>query len=468
MSEIIMPRAIDAERAVVGAMLIEPESYAKVMSILCEDDFYDVRHKAIFKAISSLIIDDKAVDIITVKTEIEKQNLLPNENIPFLVASISSEVVSSAHIVNHALIVSEVAKKRRTIEVAERTKKEVLSGKDIGDVLEELGYSVEDLAKVGVSSKFEHINTYITEAFEEIQAASKNPEGISGIPCGFEDLDRVTAGFQKSDLIIIGGRPAMGKTALLMSMVYNMSVKNRTKTGVFSLEMSGTQLTKRLISLTSEVEGSRLRSGQMSPHEFQSLDASIATIYDSPIYIDDTAEITLLGIKARAKEMVEHHGVEVIFIDYIQLVSSKSRGSRQEEVAVISRGLKAMAKDLNIPVIVLSQVSRKVADREGPLGKRPQLSDLRESGAIEQDADMVMFVHRPEYYKIEQDEQGRDLRGIAEIIIAKHRNGDTGDIRLRFRRELAKFENIYDTIPMPDSINAPTYTTSQGNDNLPF
>ncbi|MGL5261619.1 MAG: replicative DNA helicase, partial [Bacteroides sp.] len=365
MNEIVMPTALDAERAVIGAMLIEPEAYAKVMNILNEGDFYDAKNRAIFKAISNLALSDQDVDIITVKTAIEKDDLLPGENIPFLVASISSEVVSSAHIVTHAMIVSEVAKKRRTIEVAERTKKDVLSGKDIGDVLEELGYTVEDLAKVGVTSNFEHINTYISEAFQEIQAASKNPDGISGVPCGFEDLDRVTAGFQKSDLIIIGGRPAMGKTALLMSMVYNMSVRNNIKTGVFSLEMSGTQLTKRLISLASEVEGSKLRSGQLSPHEFQSLDASIASIYDSPVYIDDTAEITLLGIKSRAKEMVEQHGVEVVFIDYIQLVNSKGRGNRQEEVAVVSRGLKAMAKELDIPVVVLSQVSRKVADRDG-------------------------------------------------------------------------------------------------------
>ena len=463
-----MPTALDAERAVIGAMLIEPEAYAKVMNILTEDDFYDQKNRAIFIAVRNLVMVDDPVDIITVKKEIEENKLLEGVNVAFLVTSISSEVISSAHIVNHALIVSEMAKKRRTIEVAEAAKKEVLSGKDIGDILQELGYKIEDLARVGVDSQFEHINTYITEAFEEIQAASKSEDGISGIPCGFEDLDRVTSGFQKSDLIILGGRPAMGKTAMLMSMVYNMSVKRQTKTGVFSLEMSGTQLTKRLISLVSEISGEKLRSGQMSPHEYQSLDTSIASIFDSPIYIDDTANINVMSLKSKAKEMVEKHGVEVILIDYIQLVTASVKGNRQEEVSLVSRSLKAIAKELNVPVIALSQVSRKTTDREGIVGKRPQLSDLRESGSIEQDADIVMFIHRPEYYKIMQDEQGNDLRGMAEIIIAKHRNGATGDVRLRFRKELAKFEDLNESIPMPTSMDIPADVVASIKEDLPF
>ena len=290
-------------------------------------------------------------------------------------------------------------------------------------------------------------------AYEMLQKAAARTDGLSGLSSGFHQLDKMTSGWQNSDLIIIAARPAMGKTAFVLSMAKNMAVTNKVPVALFSLEMSNVQLVNRLIVNVCEIPGEKIKSGQLAPYEWGQLDYKIKELYDAPLYVDDTPSLSVFELRTKARRLVREHGVKIIIIDYLQLMnaSGMSFGSRQEEVSTISRSLKGLAKELNIPIVALSQLNRGVESREGIDGKRPQLSDLRESGAIEQDADMVCFIHRPEYYKIYTDEKGNDLHGMAEIIIAKHRNGAVGDVLLRFRAEYARFQNPDDDmiVPMP-------------------
>ena len=304
-------------------------------------------------------------------------------------------------------------------------------------------------------------------AYEMLQKAAARTDGLSGLSSGFHQLDKMTSGWQNSDLIIIAARPAMGKTAFVLSMAKNMAVNNKVPVALFSLEMSNVQLVNRLIVNVCEIPGEKIKSGQLAPYEWGQLDYKIKELYDAPLYVDDTPSLSVFELRTKARRLVREHDVKVIIIDYLQLMnaSGMSYGSRQEEVSTISRSLKGLAKELNIPIIALSQLNRGVENREGIDGKRPQLSDLRESGAIEQDADMVCFIHRPEYYKIYQDEKGNDLHGMAEIIIAKHRNGAVGDVLLRFRAEFARFQNPDDDliVPMPGEENASPVLRSKMN-----
>ena len=268
-------------------------------------------------------------------------------------------------------------------------------------------------------------------------------DGMSGLASGYHDLDSITAGWQNSDLVIIAARPAMGKTAFVLSMAKNMAIDMRVPVAVFSLEMSNVQLMNRLISNVCEIDSKKIKSGQLEPYEWQQLDTRMNRMMDAPLYLDDTPSLSVFELRTKARRLVREHDVKIIIIDYLQLMNASGMGfgNRQEEVSTISRSLKGLAKELNIPIIALSQLNRDTEKREGLEGKKPQLSDLRESGAIEQDADMVCFIHRPEYYKIYQDERGNDLHGMAQIIIAKHRNGAIGDVLLRFKAEYTRFMN---------------------------
>ena len=306
------------------------------------------------------------------------------------------------------------------------------------------------------------IDPVITEAFERMRKASKNEGSISGIPSGFTDLDKITSGWQKSDLIIIAARPAMGKTAFVLSMAKNIAVNFRRPVAMFSLEMSNVQLVNRLIMNVCEIEGDKIKNGKMSQQEWQRIEAKINDLKGAPVYVDDTPALSVFELRSKARKLVREHHVELIIIDYLQLMNAQGMnfGSREQEVSIISRNLKALAKELDIPIIALSQLNRGVEARTGIEGKTPQLSDLRESGAIEQDADMVCFIHRPEYYHLYSDEKtGKDLRGLGQIIVAKHRNGATDSIWLRFRKQFAKFQNEneqfdpteYDNTPLPEA-----------------
>jgi replicative DNA helicase len=301
-----------------------------------------------------------------------------------------------------------------------------------------------EISQQNLKKDYTQINPVVAEAYTLIQKAAARTDGLSGLESGFHELDRITSGWQNSDLIIIAARPAMGKTAFVLSMAKNIAVNYQNPVAVFSLEMSNVQLVNRLISNVCEIESGKIKSGQLADHEWQQLDYKLRDLQDAPLYVDDTPSLSVFELRTKARRLVREHGVKVIIIDYLQLMnaSGMSYGNRQEEVSTISRSLKGLAKELNIPIIALSQLNRGVENREGEEGKRPQLSDLRESGAIEQDADMVCFIHRPEYYKIYQSADGVDLRGLAEIIIAKHRNGAIGDVRLRFNGELTRFQNL--------------------------
>ena len=315
---------------------------------------------------------------------------------------------------------------------------------DIDDLMQEAEAGIFEITQRSQKRSVTQVDSVIEEAFARMEKAAKNTGNISGIPSGFHALDKITSGWQTPDLIIIAARPAMGKTAFVLSMAKNIAVDRGIPTAIFSLEMSNVQLVNRLIMNVCELEGDKIKTGKMSKEDKLRLNTKINIMKGKPLYMDDTPSLSIYELRSKARKLVNEHGVKLIIIDYLQLMNAQgsSFGSREQEVSIISRGLKGLAKELDIPIIALSQLNRGVEARTGIEGKTPQLSDLRESGAIEQDADMVCFIHRPEYYRIFNDEKsGKDLRGLAQIIVAKHRNGATDSIWLRFRGKYAKFQN---------------------------
>ena len=327
---------------------------------------------------------------------------------------------------------------------------------DVEELMQEAEGALFELSQKNMRQDFTQIDPVIKQAIDILQKASANSSGMTGVPTGYTKLDEITSGWQPSDLIIIAGRPAMGKTSFALSLAKNIAIDAQVPIGFFSLEMNNVQLVNRLISNVCEIVGSKILNGQLTPDEWDRLDKRLRHLQGAQVYIDDTPGLSVFELRTKARRLVREKNVGVIMIDYLQLMNANGMkfGSRQEEVSTISRSLKGLAKELNIPIIALSQLSRNVENREGIEGKRPQLSDLRESGAIEQDADMVLFVHRPEYYHIYEDEKGNDLHGMAQIIIAKHRKGATGDVLLTFRGQYTRFENpgqySISAPPMPD------------------
>lgn len=451
----LQPQALELEEAVIGACLIEKDAFGLVSDILKPASFYDSKHQAIFAAIQSLASENKPVDILTVTEQLRRAGDLDNVGGPFYVAELSRKVFSSAHIEFHAHIIAQKALARELITYTSNIQKLAFDeSQDIAELMQMAEGRLFELSKTNMKKDFTQINPVINEAYELLQKAAARTDGLSGLSSGFEALDAMTSGWQNSDLVIIAARPAMGKTAFVLSMAKNMAITNKVPVAMFSLEMSNVQLVNRLIVNVCEIPGEKIKSGQLAPYEWGQLDYKIREMFDAPLYIDDTPSLSVFELRTKARRLVRDYGVKIIIIDYLQLMnaSGMSYNSRQEEVSTISRSLKGLAKELNIPIIALSQLNRSVEQRVGtadnPDSKRPQLSDLRESGAIEQDADMVCFIHRPEYYKIYKDQHGNDLKGLAEIIIAKHRNGAVGDVRLRFRAEYARFANINeDAIP---------------------
>ena len=450
----LQPQAIELEEAVLGALMIESDAYSLVSDILKPESFYEHRHQLLYKAITTLALQQKPVDILTVTEQLRSTGDLEEAGGPFYITQLSGKVASSAHIEYHARIIAQKYLARALI-----TYTSTIQGKafdetyDVDDLMQEAEGKLFEISQQNMKKDYTQINPVIEEAYALLQKAAARTDGLSGLESGFRGLDKMTSGWQNSDLIIIAARPAMGKTAFVLSMARNIAVNNRVPVAMFSLEMSNVQLVNRLIVNVCEIPGEKIKSGQLAPYEWGQLDYKLKDLIDAPLYVDDTPSLSVFELRTKARRLVREHGVKIIIIDYLQLMnaSGMSYGSRQEEVSTISRSLKGLAKELNIPIIALSQLNRGVEQREGNEGKRPQLSDLRESGAIEQDADMVCFIHRPEYYKIYQDEKGRDLRGMAEIIIATHRNGAVGDVLLRFRGEFARFQNPDDEtlVPMP-------------------
>lgn len=436
------PQARELEEAVLGALMLEKDAFSIVSDILQTESFYEDTHQAIFGAIHNLAMQQKPVDVLTVVEELKRRGELEQVGGAVYVAELTDKVASAAHVEYHSRIISQKYLARQLItfssDVVNQAFDEMV---DIDDLMQETESRLFEISQRNVKKDVIQINPVIKEALANLEIAANREDGLSGLPSGFKKLDEFTSGWQKSDLVIIAARPAMGKTALVLSMTKNMAVNYKLPIGVFSLEMSNVQLVNRLIVNVCQIEGEKIKSGRLDDHEWERLDSKIKELYDAPIYVDDTPSLSIFELRTKARRLVREHGVQMLIIDYLQLMnaSGMNYGSREQEVSMISRSLKGLAKELNIPIIALSQLNRGVESRQGE-GKRPQLSDLRESGAIEQDADIVCFIHRPEYYKITEDEHG-STAGLAEIVISKHRNGPTGIVRMRFENEFALFKD---------------------------
>lgn len=440
----VQPQALDFERAVLGALLIDKDAYAVVCEMLYPESFYEPRHQLIYAAIRDLSIEERPVDVLTVTEQLSKSGNLADAGGPAYIAEISSRVASSAHVDYYARVVAQKSLARLLIQFAGDVETKAFDETiDVDELMQHAEGALFELSQKNMKKDYTQIDPVIKNAIDVITKAYNNKGELTGVPSGYYRLDEITSGWQASDLIIIAGRPAMGKTSFALSMAKNIAADYRQPIAFFSLEMSNVQLVNRLISNACEIEGSKILNGQLQPDEWERLDRRVNDLMGAPLFVDDTPGLSVFELRTKARRLVREHGVKIIMIDYLQLMNANGMrfSSRQEEVSTISRSLKGLAKELDIPILALSQLNRSVESREGPEGKRPQLSDLRESGAIEQDADMVIFVHRPEYYHIYDDGKGHDLHGMAQIIIAKHRKGKTDDVLLTFRGEYTRFEN---------------------------
>ncbi len=436
----IQPQATDVEEVVLGAVMLEKGAEMAVLDILKPESFYTEPHQKIFAAIVSLSERHEPIDMMTVTEELRKKNQLEEVGGAYYVSQLTSRVASAAHLEFHARIIAQKFIQRELIRITSDIQNKAFDlGTDVDDLLDFSERELFNLAYGNIKKETAKIDTVISEAINQIEEAAKREDGLSGVPCGYTRLDRVTSGWQPSDLVIVAARPSMGKTAFVLSMARNIAVEHKRPVGFFSLEMSSVQLVNRLIVGETELSSEKIKTGKLQDYEWEQLEYKIKNLAEAPIFIDDTPAISLFELRAKCRRLVMQHKVELIILDYLQLMSSTgdNYGSREQAVSNISRGLKSIAKELDIPIIALSQLNRSVEMRSGD--KRPQLSDLRESGAIEQDADIVCFIHRPEKFGILEDEEGMSTKGRAEIIIAKHRNGAVCDVHLKFIDHMAKF-----------------------------
>lgn len=439
------PQAVEIEEAVLGALMLERDALTNVIEILKPQSFYKDSNKTIFEAIVQLFNNSEPVDIKTVVHQLRKNGQLELVGGAYYVSELTTKVNSAANIEYHARIIAEQSIKRELIRISSEIQSDAYEDTmDVFKLLDKAEQSLFDISESHIRKNYDKMSSLLHQAIEEIEKKKDRKDGLTGVPSGFTALDRVTSGWQPSDLIIIAARPGMGKTAFVVSAMRNAAVDHKKPVAIFSLEMSSIQLVNRLISSEAELESDKIKRGDMADYEWEQLLHKTSRLSDAPIFIDDTPALSILELRAKSRRLVAQHGVSLIIIDYLQLMSGDASknggGNREQEIASISRALKGIAKELNIPVIALSQLSRAVETRGGD--KRPQLSDLRESGSIEQDADMVMFLYRPEYYGMTQDENGMPLNGVGEVIIAKHRNGKLEDVRLKFIGKFTKFEDL--------------------------
>ncbi|TVR38494.1 MAG: replicative DNA helicase [Cryomorphaceae bacterium] len=442
----LQPQAVELEEAVLGAMMLEKNAVNDAIEILSAESFYREAHQKIFTAIKELFADTEPIDILTVTNRLRKNAHLDDVGGPYYISQLTNKVASAANIQFHARIIAQKYILRELIRISTDIVREAFDDTtDVFDLLDKAEQSLYKVAEGNIRKDVSKMQNLMAEAIKQIEEAGKKDGGLSGVPTGFTNLDRLTGGWQRSDLIIMAGRPGMGKTAFVLSMARNVAVEFERPVAVFSLEMSSLQLVNRLIASESEISAEKLRKGTLQEHEYHQLHSRINRLSEAPLFIDDTPALSVFELRAKCRRLKAQHGIELIIIDYLQLMtaggdSSKNGGNREQEISTISRSLKGLAKELDVPIIALSQLNRSVETRGGD--KRPQLSDLRESGAIEQDADLVTFVYRPEYYNITQDENGESTLGIGEIIVAKHRNGGLDNVKLRFIGHLAKFDNL--------------------------
>lgn len=436
----VPPQAVEVEMAVLGAMMLEKGALAKAIEILDENTFYKPAHQRIFAAMIALFERSEPVDLITLIEELRRRGELEKVGSELYITELTTKVTSAANMEYHAHIVLEKALMRQLIiSSSEMIGRAYNETEDALDLLDEAEQKIFQISEQRMKKSFVSMNTAVHSTMEMLESIHGKHSGVTGVPAGFPELDNLTGGFQKSDLIIVAGRPSQGKTAFVLSLARNASVIHDVPIGFFSLEMSSQQLVLRLICAEARVDAHSVRTGRLPEDEWRKLSTSVGKLYKAKIFIDDTPALTVLEVRAKARRLKAEHNVGLIVVDYLQLMQGpKNVNSREQEISTISRSLKALAKELDIPVIALSQLNRAVEARND---KRPMLADLRESGAIEQDADVVMFVHRPEMYGI-NEEDGVSTEGQAEIIIGKQRNGPTGSARLAFIKQYARFEKL--------------------------
>lgn len=440
------PQAIDMEEAVLAAMMIDKKGIDAVIDILHPDAFYREQHQAIYAAIYKLFQNSEPTDLLTVSNQLKKDGKLNFVGGDFYLISLTQKVSSSAHIEFHARIILQKYIQRQLITISSDIIESAYDETaDVFDLLDMAESKFFEVTQGNLKKSSEKSDSLVRQALKKIEEIGSR-EGMSGLPTGFTKLDQLTSGWQPSDLIIIAARPGMGKTAFVISMAKNMAIDFQNAVAVFSLEMSSVQLITRMISSETGLSSEKLRRGNLEPHEWEQLNVKVKNLSEAPIFIDDTPSLSIFDLRAKARRLKSQHDIKIIVIDYLQLMTAggSGGGNREQEISMISRNLKALAKELNIPVIALSQLSRSVETRGG--SKRPLLSDLRESGAIEQDADIVSFIFRPEYYGMTEwdDDDHSPCEGQGEFIVAKHRNGGLDNIRLKFIGHQAKFCNLED------------------------
>ncbi len=435
----VPPQAVDIEAAVLGAMLLDKEALAKAFEVIDAEAFYRPAHGLIFRAMVGLFERSEPVDLITLAEELRRRGDLEKVGGEYALTELTARVASSANVEYHAHIVLEKSLMRQLIasssEVIQRAFSET---EDALGLLDQAETKIFDISEQRMKKSFVTMGAAVTKTMALLESIHGSHSGVTGVPAGFTDLDNLTGGFQPSDLIIIAGRPSQGKTALVLSLARNASVLHDVPIAFFSLEMSVQQLVMRLMCAEARVDAHKVRTGRLPEDEWRKLSVSVGRLYKAKIFIDDTPSLGILELRAKARRLKAEHNIGLVVVDYLQLMQGpRNAQSREQEISAISRSLKALAKELNIPVIALSQLNRSV---EARTDKRPALADLRESGAIEQDADVVLFVHRPEMYGLEV-QGGESSEGLAEIIIGKQRNGPTDTIRLQFVKQYARFEN---------------------------
>ena len=435
------PQALDLEEAVLGALMLEKGALNAVVEFLKPEHFYSEAHQEIYRAIIELFKGSEPVDMRTVVNQLRKNAKLELVGGAYYIAELTSKVSSAANIEYHARVVIELAIKRDLIHIASQIHHDAYEDTtDVFELLDKTEQSIFEISDSNLRKNYDNMKNLMYRAITELQKLKEHKDGLTGVPSGFTALDRMTSGWQSSDLVIIAARPGMGKTAFVVSAMRNAAVDFKRPVAIFSLEMASVQLVNRMISAEAELEGEKIRKGQLAEFEWQQLVHKTNRLSSAPIFIDDTPALSILELRAKCRRLKAEHGIQLIIVDYLQLMRGDTGGNREQEIASISRALKGIAKELSVPVLALSQLSRGVETRGGD--KRPQLSDLRESGSIEQDADMVIFLYRPEYYKITVDEEGMPTQGMGEVIIAKHRNGQTGSVKLKFIGKYTKFADF--------------------------
>ena len=448
----VPPQALQLEEAVIGSMMIEQDLFIDLQGILKRESFYKESHRKIFAEMQELAAAQNPIDLYTVIEKLKAKNILNDVGGEAYLVELTQKVASGVHAEYHARIIAQRFIQRELIRISSDIQKKSFDETlDVNDLLNEAQQEIFTLAEGNISREPQRVSIVLREAMDEIERAKDSEAGVSGIPSGFTEIDRITNGWQRSDLIIAAARPSMGKTAFVLTMARNVAIEHKIPVAFFSLEMDSVQLIKRLIVSESKIKSEKIRSGNLTENDWAHLESSIKELTEAPLFIDDTPALSIYEFRAKARKLKATQDVQLIVIDYLQLMSGppELKKMREQEVSAISRGLKAIAKELKVPIIALSQLNRST---EMGGNKRPQLSNLRESGAIEQDADLVLFIHRPEYYGFKEGENNESLEGIAEIIIAKHRNGATGDVQLRFIKEEARFAEIDDYQISPPQI----------------